>query len=291
MTSLLVANTNVTSLIAQHRLSQNQNTLTTSMARLSSGYRINRAADDAAGLSLSNNLVSQIRRMQQASRNIQDGTSALDTADGALGVINDTLQRVRELSIQAGNDTNDATTRSSISTEIRLLMKGVDQIAASTQINGTNLLNGSATKALLQVGPSSDAVTSGLDVSSAFTDATSTGLGALGASPKTFPDIDSIDLSSNAIARTFSQDIDAAIAAVGMQRSQIGAYQNRLESTGSNLDSSITNASASNSRIRDVDVAAESATMAQSQVLTQAATMILSQTNDLPKMILTLLQK
>jgi flagellin len=289
--TLLVENTNVTSLIAQHRLQQNQDTLTTSMARLSSGYRINRAADDAAGLSLSQNLVSQIRRMQQASRNVQDGGSALDTADGALSVITDSLQRVRELSIQAANDTNDATSRSSISAEIRLMMQGIDQISASTQLNGTHLLDGTATKALLQIGPSSDAATSSLDISSALTDASSLGLGAVGSGSQTFATVADISLSSNDLARSFSKDIDAAISAVGLQRSRLGAYQNQLDSTDSNLGSAITNASASNSRIRDVDVAAESATMAQAQVLTQAATMVLSQTNDLPKMILSLLQK
>jgi len=289
MNSLLVSNTNVTSLIAQQRLAQNQDNLTQSMARLSSGYRINRAADDAAGLSLSNNLISQIRKSQQANRNTNDGMSALDLADGSLSVITDTLQRIRELTVQAGNDTNDAVSRSSISHEVQLLMQSINQISSSTQLNGTYLLNGSADKAILQVGPDSSS-SSKIDISAAFTNSSSGALGAVGSS-LTFTDVSTINLSSNAKALAFLKDIDSAIANVNRQRSSIGAYQNRLTNIDQNLTSSVVNLSSANSRIRDVDVASETATMAQAQVLTQASTMILSQTNDLPKMILNLLQK
>jgi flagellin len=259
------------------------------MARLSSGYRINRAADDAAGLSLSNNLISQIRKSQQADRNTNDGMSALDLADGSLSVITDTLQRIRELTVQAGNDTNDAVSRSSISHEVQLLMQSINQISSSTQLNGIYLLNGTANNAILQVGPDSSS-SSKIDISAAFTNSSSGALGAVGSS-LTFTDVSTINLSSNAKALAFLKDIDSAIANVSKQRSSIGAYQNRLTNIDQNLTSSVVNLSSANSRIRDVDVASETATMAQAQVLTQASTMILSQTNDLPKMILNLLQK
>jgi flagellin len=287
----LISNTNVTSLIAQRNLNNSSNKLKLSMERLSSGYRINRASDDAAGLSMSQNLTSEIRRMQQASRNVQDSMSVLDTADGALSVIIDNFQRVRELTVQAGNDTNDATARASISNEIRSLMSDIDRISTATQLNGINLLNGTATQAVVQIGSGSNASNNVLDVSSAFTSASSAGLGAVGIAPKTFANTAAVSLTTGAVARNFLFDVDSAIQAATSQRARIGAFQNQLSSTDNNLNLGTTNFMASNSRIRDVDVATESSTMAQSQVLTQAATMVLSQTNELPKMILSLLQQ
>lgn len=286
----LVTNTNVTSLIAQRRLDVSSKTLQKSMERLSSGFRINRASDDAAGLSLSQNLVSQIRRMQQASRNVQDGNSVLETADGALAVVVDSLQRVRELTVQAANDTNDAVSRSSIGNEIRSLLGDVDRIASTTQLNGVYLLDGTATQAVLQIGGGSNATTNTLDLSSGLTNANSIGLGVVGAT-QTFATVGAISLDTNALARSFLQDIDSAIQTANSQRSRLGSFQNQLLNTGNNLDRTLENFTASNSRIRDVDVAAESATLSQSHVLTEAATMVLAQTNDLPRMILGLLQQ
>ena len=287
----LITNTNVTSLISQRHLNESSNRLKSSLERLSSGYRINRASDDAAGLSMSQNLTSEIRRMQQASRNVQDGQSVIDTADGALSVIVDNLQRVRELTVQAGNDTNDATARSSISNEIRSLMTDIDRISTSTQLNGIHLLDGTATQAILQIGSGSNATNNVLDLSSGFTSASSAGLGAVGTAPKTFANIGAVNLTTGTLARSFLTDIDSALQSVNAQRAKLGAFQNQLISTDSNLSLGTQNFMASNSRIRDVDVASESATMAQTQVLTQAATMVLSQTNDLPKMMLSLLQQ
>lgn len=287
----LISNTNVTSLIAQRNLNNSSNKLKESMERLSSGYRINRASDDAAGLSMSQNLTSEIRRMQQASRNVQDGMGVLDTADGALSVIIDNFQRVRELTVQAGNDTNDTNSRASISNEIRSLMSDIDRISTATQLNGIHLLDGTATQAVVQIGSGSNASNNVLDVSSAFTSASSNGLGAVGTSPKVFANTAAVNLTSGAVARNFLTDIDAAIQSATAQRARIGAFQNQLSSTDNNLNLGTTNFAASNSRIRDVDIAAESSTMAQSQVLTQAATMVLSQTNELPKMMLSLLQQ
>lgn len=287
----LVVNTNVTSLIAQRRLGINQKNLNSSLEHLSSGFRINRAADDAAGLNISQNLVSQIRRMQQASRNVGDGISVLQTAEGAMEVIGENLQRVRELTIQASNDTNDAVSRSSLSNEIRSLLDDVTRISQSTNLNGVNLLDGTATNALLQIGPNSNPVTNTLDLSSVLTDASPAGLGLVGIAPKVFANVAAINITSSTVARSFLTDIDTAITALNVQRSNLGSFQNKLESVSYNLERSVENFSSSNSRIRDVDVASESAKMTQSQILTQAATMVLSQTNELPRMILGLLQK
>jgi flagellin len=287
----LVVNTNVISLIAQRRLDINSKNLNQSMARLSSGYRINKASDDAAGLAISQNLTSQIRRMQQASRNVQDGISALQTTEGALGVMNDNLQRIRELTVQAGNDTNDVAARSAISSEIRGLLTDIDRVAGSTQMNGLNLLDGSAGTALLQIGANSNIFNSTLDIASALTDASSNGLGVVGGAPKTFANIGTVNLTSNAQSRSFLADIDSAMSAVNSQRATVGAFQNQLETATLNLMQGVDNFSASNSRLKDVDVAAESANMTQAQILTQAATMVLSQTNELPRTILNLLQQ
>lgn len=284
-------NTNVTSLIAQYRLAQNQSALQQNMERLASGYRINHASDDAAGLTISVNLTSQITRMQQADRNTQDGLGVLQTAEGSLSVIGDNLQRVRELAVQAGNDTNNATMRSAITNEIQALLTDNDRIANAAQINGIHLLDGTATNAVLQIGPNSDPTTNQVDLTSVLADATSSGLGLVGTNGQTFASIGTIDLSSTNQADAFLADIDNAITAVNNQRANIGSYENKLNSVDSNLNDGIVNFSASNSRIRDVDIAAETASMTQNQVLTQASTMVLSQTNTLPQMMLSLLQQ
>jgi flagellin len=287
----LVVNTNVTSLIAQQRLSMNYKTLNQSMERLSSGFRINHTSDDASGASISANLTSQLRRMTQASRNIQDGVSLLQTAEGSMETIGNNLQRVRELTVQAANDTNDSVSRDSISNEIRSLLTDNDRIANSTQLNGLNLLDGSVTYAPLQIGPNSTANTNTLDVSPVLTAATSLGLGLVGGGGNTFANIAAIHLTDNTSAQSFLSDVDAALSTANVQRASIGSFQNKLDSAGSNMDSSIVNFSATNSRIRDVDIASESATMTQYNILTQSATMVLSQTNDLPRMMLSLMQK
>jgi flagellin len=283
-------NTNVTSLIAQRKLAINQSALQTNMERLASGYRINHASDDAAGLTISQNLVSQISRMQQADRNTQDGIGMLQTAEGSLSVLGDNLQRIRELTVQAGNDTNNASMRAAMSNEIQSLLTDNDRIALSCNMNGVNLLDGSATNAVLQIGPNSNALTNTVDISSVLTNATSGGLNLVGTTGQTFTSIATIDLSTSALANSFLKDVDNALQSVNSQRANIGSFQNKLNSVDSNLNDAIVNFSASNSRIRDVDIASETASMTQNQILTQASTMVLSQTNDLPKMILSLLQ-
>lgn len=294
----LVVNTNVTSLIAQRRLSINSQNLQKSMERLSSGYRINRAGDDAAGLSISQNLGSQIRRMHQNVRNTQDGISLLQVAEGGLSVMGDDLQRIRELTVQAANDTYDGNTRLGIANEINQLLDDMNRIARTTNFNGLNLLDGSLSgqgTAPIQVGPNSTYATNVVDLYLALTDArpgTVTGLTTL-PTPGTVSNIPGTppSVGSNQDARLLLDDIDTALQKLNQQRASIGSLQNKLESVSANLDMAIENFSAANSRIRDVDVASESADMTQAQILTQAATTVLAQTNALPQMILRLLEK
>jgi flagellin len=283
-------NTNVTSLIAQRKLAINQGALQKNMERLASGYRLNHASDDAAGLTISQNLISQTQRMQQAARNTQDGIGLLQTAEGSLSVIGENLQRVRELAVQASNDTNSPQMRTAITNEIQALLNDGDRIAISANMNGINLLDGSATNAVIQVGVNSNALSNTVDISSVLVDASAGGLGLIGSTGQTFSTVAAIDLSSSAFALSFINDVDAAITAVNIQRANIGSFQNKLNSVDNNLNDAIINFSAANSRIRDVDIASETASMTQNQILTQAATMILTQTNDLPKTMLSLLQ-
>ena len=286
----MVLNTNVASLIAQRRLTLHSQVLNRSLERLSSGHRINRAADDAAGLTISQNLASQVRRLDQASQNTQEGINVLQIAEGSLAVINDNLQRVRELAVQAANDSYDANSRDAITNEIKQLLEDINRIASASSFNGTKLLNGSATNALIQVGANSDANTNTVNISSALIDASIIGLGVVGGT-QTFASLGTIDLSSAAAARGFMSDLNGALSAVNSRRSLIGAFQNKLESVYSNLELSIENISQANSQIRDVDVAEETSVMAQAQVLQNAATIVLGQTNRLSEMILGLLQK
>ncbi len=286
----LVVNTNVASLQAQHRLGVSNDILNRSLERLSSGYRINRAADDAAGLTISQNLVSQIRRMKQALNNAQDGISVLQVAEGSLQVITENLQRVRELTVQAANDTYDPSGRTTLSNEIQSLLNDIDRIARAANFNGIALLDGTATNALLQVGPNSNATTNTVDITGVLSDASAAGLGVVGGT-QTFATVGTVNLANAATARNFMTDVDAALRNVNIQRAAIGSYQNKLESVIANLDLSVENFATSNSRIRDVDVAAESAVMVQYQILTQSAATVLSQTNQLPQQILSLLQR
>ncbi len=288
-------NTNVSALVAQHRLGTNTQNLNKSLERLSSGYRINRASDDAAGYTISQNLTNQIVRMKQAGRNTQDGISVLQVAEGVLSVIGESLQRVRELTVQAANDINSTANRTVISNEVISLLQDIDRIAASTTFNSINLLDGSVNTltnpAVIQIGPGTNAASNVVDISAALTNANATGLGLVAGGGSTFATVSSVSLSTHALAQTFLADIDVALAAVNTRRTNIGAFQNRLESVTNNLDMAVENFSASNSRIKDVDVAAESSDMVKSQILTEAATTVLAQTNNLPRLILSLLQQ
>lgn len=294
----LILNTNVSSLLAQQRLSSNIKTYQKSLQRLATGQRINSAADDAAGLTISKNMEGQILRMKQASRNVQDGVSILQIAEGALAVVSDNLQRIRELTVQAANDTNNTASRDAIESEIKALLNDVDRIANSTRFNGIPLLDGSqytrfvqsGVAARLQIGPDSDTPTNTLDLSPIMTTSTSAGLQIVGTGSSTFASINAINFSNSTDAMDFLSDVDLAIRNVVNKRASIGAFQNQLESATANLDFAIENFSASNSRIRDLDVAEESATMVQYQILQEASATVLAQTNRLPQMILSILK-
>jgi len=276
-------NTNVSSLNAQRYLNSNSNQLSKSMEKLSSGYRINHAGDDAAGLALSEKLRSQIRGSQKASDNVQDGINVLNIADGAMQSVTDYLQRMRELAVQAGNDTYNSAQRSSMKAEFDQLASGIDQIAEATQFNGVYLLKGSssASSMKLQIGANSGSGVDVLDIGST---------GAFGSLKASVISVSGLSLSSNSSALSAITKLDSAISTVNSRRATVGAMTNRLETTATNLATNIENTSASESRIRNVDVASESAKMSQYQILQQAAAAMLSQANQSPQLALQLLK-
>ncbi|EKK4013768.1 TPA: flagellin FliC [Cronobacter sakazakii] len=275
-----VINTNLLSLTTQTNLNKSQSALGTAIERLSSGLRINSAKDDAAGQAIANRMTSQVKGMTQAARNANDGISLVQTAEGNLNEINTNLQRIRELAVQAANDTNGTTDLASINTEITQRLSEIDRIAGSANFNGKKLLDGTATAFNIQVGAGtgpSDTITINTD---ALIDANATSLdGGLTGS-----------ISSNADAKGFIDAADNAIAAVDTARSNLGAIQNRFESTINNLNNSINNLSAAQSRIQDADYATEVSNMSRAQILQQAGTSVLSQANQVPQSMLSLLR-
>ena len=276
----LMINANIASINAQRHLTDNTKALQNSMEKLASGYRINRASDDAAGLGLSENLRSQIRGSQKALDNTQDGINVMNIADGAMQTITDNLQRMRELAVQASNDTYSSTQRTSMQTEYDQLASGITQIAKSVQFNGIQLLDGTSTITSIQIGANTTANVDDFDVSSLFSDTTaSTGL-----------NVDTQTLSSHANAQNAITALDTALTTVNTNRGNLGASVNRLQSTASNLATMVENTSASESRIRNVDVAAESANLTKNQILQQAAAAMLSQANQSPQLALQLLK-
>ncbi len=272
--SLFIA-TNVASLNAQSNLAHTQINLQTSFARLSSGYRINSAADDAAGLGISDSMVAQIRSYSVAERNANDGISMSQTADGAGAQVTSMLQRMRELSVQAANGSLQDADRANANVEFQALVSEIDRVASTTQFNGISLLTGASTIGF-QVGIGT---TSSDMVNVKFGDFTAATLGVSGK-----------DVTSAANSLTSITAIDTALASVATERATFGAVVNRFQSTVQNLQSMRTNLSAANSRIRDVDVAEETASMARSQVLSQAGAAVLAQANQAPQLALSLLK-
>jgi flagellin len=239
-----------------------------SMERLSSGYRINRAADDAAGLAISEKLRSQIRGLQQSSRNAQDAVSLVQTAEGSLNEVHSMLQRVRELAVQYKNGTLSTTDQDALASEVNQLASEIERIGGSAQFNGIKLLD-TATTITFQIGAQDAQVIS----------------------------VDTISLGASVPGTTFSladvsaiSNIDAAIAAVSSQRATFGAVQNRLEYTMNDLSTYTENLVASESRIRDVDMASEMVQFTKLQILQQAGTSMLSQANQAPQNVLSLLR-
>ena len=282
-------NTNIAALNAYSNLNTNQNNLSDALEQLSSGLRINKAADDAAGLSISQGLTSQINGLTQAVSNAQDGINVAQIADGALGTTQQILQRMRTLVVQASNSgTMDANSENAIGAEIVSLNTQLNNISSQTKFGKTNLLDGSYS-GTFQVGANSgDTVV--LDLASGFSGGvSSTGLATSGLAIAS-PGFTSAALYTSANSATDLAAIDAAITKVSSQRSGIGATQNQLNYTVSNLQTSITNVTASNSNLTDADLATEVSKMTQAQILSSAATSALAQANSAPQSILKLLQ-
>jgi len=279
--SIVVAN-NIASLIAQRNLGSNTKNLISSIEKLSSGYRINRAADDAAGLSISENLRGQIRGNKQSINNVQDGINLLQIAESGLTVINENLQRIRELTIQAANDTNGSVERAAILSEVTQRLADVDRIAKSTKFNNTSLLDGTATSTLLQTGANSLASTNTIDIATVLTSSKASFLGVT-------ITVTGATWSSTRI-RSYLGQLDLALSSITTKRSTIGALQNRLESTLENLNVMNENLQASESRIRDVDIAMETAKFTKNQILQQASAIVLSQANQIPSLALSLMR-
>jgi flagellin len=282
-------NTNIAALNAYSNLNTNQNNLSSSLEQLSSGLRINKAADDAAGLSISQGLTSQINGLTQAVSNAQDGINVAQIADGALGTTQQILQRMRTLVVQSSNSgTMDASSLNAIGAEVTSLNTQLNNISSQTKFGQTNLLDGTY-NGVFQVGANSGD-TVALNLKTGFSGGvSSTGLSLSGlAIASTGFTSGSLYTSGN--SATDLAAIDAAITKVSGQRSGIGATQNQLNYTVSNLQTSITNVTASKSNLTDADLATQVSKMTQAQILSSAATSALAQANSAPQSILKLLQ-
>jgi flagellin len=250
------------------------------MERLSSGYRINRAGDDAAGLAISENLRAQIRGLKQASRNAQDGISLVQVAEGGLNEVSSLLIRLRELSVQAASDTIGPVERQFLNVEYDQLVSEMDRIADGTEFNGTQLLSGVGSILDFQVGTRNNPEIDRISFDASRADANSAALG-----------INLTTVADKASAQNALSAIDQAIVSVSAMRADFGAIQNRLQSTISNIMVSVENMSSANSRIRDVDVAEETSEMTKNNILLQAGTAVLAQANQSANTALTLLNK
>lgn len=276
----LRVNTNIASLNSQRHLRITRQNLDKTLERLSSGSRINRAGDDAAGLAISENLRAQIRGLQQAERNALDGVSLVQVAEGGLQEISNIMIRLRELAVQAASDTVGPTERKFLNAEYDALMSEVDRIANATEFNKIPLLNGTGTVFEIQVGtknnPNIDRITF-FDSSSADVNVVALG-------------INLTNVADKASAQNALSAIDNAIISVSAIRADFGAMQNRLQSIINNLAISVENMSSANSRIRDTDVASETAELTKNNILMQAGTAVLAQANASIMNALTLLK-
>lgn len=275
----IVVNTNVSSILVQRNLSTASNSINNSLAKLSSGYKINKAADDAAGLSISETLQSQARGSTVAQSNAQTGINMLQTAEGDLGVIQDNLQRVRDLSVQAANGTNSQKERDAIKAEVDARVQEISRIAQSSSFNAVKLLDGSNTTITLQIGANGDTTLNSIKVGTPLQRADSTALGIS----------DTSAFSAGGNVSAYIDKIDSAISTVSTNRSKIGSLQNRLDSAITSLSVKYENMSAAESRIRDTDVAKEAASLTKNQILQQASTQLLSQANQAPNIAMSLI--
>ncbi|BBF83690.1 flagellin protein FlaA [Aquitalea magnusonii] len=278
----LTVNTNISSLTAQNNLSNSSTALNLSLQRLSSGLRVNSAKDDAAGLAISQTLTSAIRGNNQAIRNANDGISVGQTAEGALGQVANNLQRIREIATQSSNGSVSDTNRSQLQKEVDQLTQEISRIVQTTQFNGTKLLSGGNTLTF-QVGSSGSTDNT---VSVSASDLTS----QLSSYASSLTATNTINVLSQTGAQAQLSALDADIGTVSNIRSTFGAVQNRFDAVVANLQNYVTNLTAANSRIVDVDFASETANLTKNQILQQAGTSILKQANSLSQSALTLLQ-
>ncbi len=283
----MIINHNLAAMNTYNQMGANQLNASKNMEKLSSGLRINRAGDDAAGLSISEKMRGQIRGLEQASRNSQDGISLLQTAEGGLNESHAILQRMRELAVQASNDTNNVDDRKALQTEANQLAKELNRITTNTEFNTESLLDGTSTGSgafNFQVGANQDQT-----ISITISNMTgSTGLSVATADDET---ADAIDISStNAVATAAITTIDTAITLVSEERSKLGAVQNRLEHSINNLGTTAQNLTAAESRIRDVDMAKEMMDFTKNNILNQASQAMLAQANQSPSAVLQLLR-
>jgi flagellin len=274
-----IINTNLMSLNAQRNLSATQNSLATAVQRLSSGLRVNSAKDDAAGLAIAERMNTQIRGMNVAIRNANDGISLAQTAEAALGQVGEMAQRMRELAVQSANATNTDEDRANLDAEFQQLAEEITRTIASTTFNGLNILAGDAGEMAFQVGAGSDAAINAITIETTDLSGATEVTAVTGGS-----------IASAADATTAMDDIDALIDLITTERATYGAAQNRFESVISNLQVAVESQTAARSRIMDADFAAETAAMTRAQVLQQAGVAMLSQANAMPNTVLSLLR-
>jgi flagellin len=273
----LFVNTNVSSLNAQQNLMQSSNSLNTSFERLSSGFRINSAADDAAGLQISERMTTQITGLNQAARNANDAISLAQTAEGSLGEITSSLQRMRQLAVQSQNGINSSADRAALQKEVTALTTEISRIASDTQFGDKDILAGSFSASFL-VGANA-----GQTIAISLTTSSTGGFTASDLS------LDSLSVSSTGGASAALATLTTAISSIGGARADLGALQNRFQSTIRNLSNITENVSAARSQIRDTDFATETANLTRNQIVQQASLTILSQANQRPQAALSLL--
>ena len=279
----LTINTNIASLNAQRNLNMSQGSLATSMQRLSSGLRVNSAKDDAAGLAIAERMNAQVRGMNVAVRNANDGISMSQTAEGALSQVSNSLQRMRELAVQARNATNSSSDKDSLNKEFTQLQSEISRVLGGTTFNGKHILGADATALTFQIGANTTAddtitvTTVNMTQATAVTTVTAS-TASIGA------------VASGGAIDTVINNIDAAIDNVNDTRATFGATESRFDAIITNLQTGVENQSAARSRIMDADFAAETANMSRAQVLQQAGTAMVAQANQLPNQVLKLLQ-
>jgi len=284
-----IINTNLLSLDAQRNTATNQNSLAMAMQRLSSGLRVNSAKDDAAGLAIASRMEAQVRGMNVAQRNANDGISLAQTADGALSSVTNNLQRMRELAVQARNATNTSADRDSLDQEFGQLAQEIQRVLGGTAFNGKNILGTNAGTQTFQIGANTSSNDS-IDITTVnmTTDGTITAVAGTDNTGAGRAVID--NTATPASIATVIDNIDTALTTVNSQRSVMGAAQNRFDAVVSNLQVSVENQSAAKSRITDADFAAETANLSRAQILQQAGTAMIAQANQLPQQVLTLLR-